>query len=127
MADAGARNTSKLLGGGALSSITKSFGGKGVDSISKTLDGIQQFLNIVQSTTPLIQEYGPMVKNLPAMYRMAKAFKEFQKDDAGTQELEEVAVSDEAAKPPVEDKQEAVSLKKAKPEQIGPPRPKLYV
>ena len=123
----GARTTSNLLSGGGLSAITKSFGGKGIDSISKTLDGVQQMLNMVQSTAPLIQEYGPMVKNLPAMYRMAKAFKDIQSEDDGKQKTEADSTPDEGAEKPKETEKPAPPVREVKKEQKGPSRPKLYV
>lgn len=47
----------------------------GIGGLAKTLDNVQQVLKMVETTTPFIQEYGPMIKNLPSMYRMMKAFK----------------------------------------------------
>src|SRR5699024_2589699 len=49
---------------------------KGIGGISKTLNNIQQELKVVETTTTLIQQYGPMVKNLPAMLKMIKALNE---------------------------------------------------
>lgn len=54
---------------------------KGINGLSGVLDNVQQFLRIVETTTPLIREYGPMIKNLPAMYRMMKAIKEIDDDE----------------------------------------------
>lgn len=54
---------------------------KGVGGLSKTLTNVQQVLKVIESTAPLIEQYGPMVKNLPAMYRMLKTFKEFENMD----------------------------------------------
>lgn len=128
MAGPGTRTTSNLLSGGGLSAITKSFGGKGIDSISKTLDGVQQVLNMVQSTAPLIQEYGPMVKNLPAMYRMAKAFKDIQSEDDDKQETDAASTPDEGAEKSKETENPAPPVSRdVKQEQKGPSRPKLYV
>lgn len=56
--------------------------------LSNTLTNVQQVLKVVQSASPMIQEYGPMVKNLPAMYRMIKAFKDVEssnEEDKGDQ------------------------------------------
>ncbi len=58
---------------------------KGIDGFSGILDNVQQVLKIVDTTTPLIKEYGPMIKNLPAMYRMVKAFKEVDSMDDETE------------------------------------------
>lgn len=48
---------------------------KGIGGFASILQNVQQVLRVVETTTPIIKEYGPMVKNLPAMYRMMKAFK----------------------------------------------------
>lgn len=53
---------------------------KGMDGLTTILGYTQQFLRVVETTTPIIQEYGPMIKNLPAMYRMFKAFKDINDD-----------------------------------------------
>ncbi|QGS68794.1 hypothetical protein CV093_10950 [Oceanobacillus sp. 143] len=65
---------------------------KGAGGLSSTLNNVQQVLKVVQSTAPLVQEYGPMVKNLPAMYRMMKAFKNFNltEDDTKVETKENV-------------------------------------
>ena len=49
---------------------------KGVNGLSKTLGHVQNVMQVVQSAAPVVEQYGPMVKNIPAMYRMMKAFKE---------------------------------------------------
>lgn len=48
---------------------------KGIGGFASILENLQQVLRVVETTTPLVKEYGPLVKNLPAMYRMLKAFK----------------------------------------------------
>src|SRR5690625_4446351 len=53
---------------------------KGLGDISKTLSNVDQVIKVVKSATPIVQEYGPMVKNLPAMYRMVKAFSQIEDD-----------------------------------------------
>ncbi len=54
---------------------------KGVDGLSKTLNGVQQFLRVVDTAAPLVKQYGPVVRNLPTMYRMMKAFKNLESAD----------------------------------------------
>ena len=51
---------------------------KGIGGFASILDNLQQVLRVVETTTPIIKEYGPMIKNLPAMYRMVKAFKSME-------------------------------------------------
>lgn len=54
---------------------------KGVGGLSGVLDNMQQVINVVQNATPIVKEYGPMVKNLPAMFRMMKAFNSLDDED----------------------------------------------
>lgn len=54
---------------------------RGGGGLSLTLDNVQQVLKVVQSTAPMIQEYGPIVKNIPALYRMMKAMKNVEDTD----------------------------------------------
>lgn len=63
--------------------------GKGLNSFQKGLGNLQQVLRLIETTTPFIQEYGPMIKNLPAMYRMMKALKNIdQLSDESNEESE---------------------------------------
>ncbi len=43
------------------------------------LNNTQQVLKTAQSIGPMIQQYGPMVKNLPAMWRLYRGFKNASK------------------------------------------------
>ncbi|WP_010094524.1 VrrA/YqfQ family protein [Ornithinibacillus scapharcae] len=54
---------------------------RGVDGISKTLNGVQQILRVVDTAAPIVKQYGPIVRNLPTMYRMVKAFKGLENND----------------------------------------------
>lgn len=68
---------------------------KGFGDLSKTLSNVDQVIKVVRSATPIVQEYGPMVKNLPAMYRMVKALSNVDSDDmelADTQMPDELKV-----------------------------------
>lgn len=60
-------------GATGIANATTADGGGG---FTKTLGNIQQVLNVAQSATPMIQQYGPMVKNLPTMISMLKALNE---------------------------------------------------
>jgi YqfQ-like protein len=65
---------------------------KGVDGLSKTLNGVQQFLRVVDTAAPIVKQYGPLVRNLPAMYRMMKAFKDIDGTDEESQTLESISL-----------------------------------
>ena len=41
---------------------------RGISGFSGVLENIQKVLKVVETTTPLIQEYGPMIKNLPEIF-----------------------------------------------------------
>ncbi|MCT2535044.1 YqfQ family protein [Aquibacillus koreensis] len=66
---------------GAAKSALGSGGG-----ITQTLANIQQVMNMAQSATPIIQQYGPMVKNIPTMLSLIKAFNEDDDEEDETKE-----------------------------------------
>lgn len=57
-------------------------------NLTETLDQIQNFLKMAQSITPKIQEYGPLIKSLPAMYAMMKDFEDEDDEEEVTDQLE---------------------------------------
>lgn len=67
---------------------------KGVGGLSNILTNVQQVLKVVESTAPIVQQYGPMIKNLPAMYRMMKAFKEIDDEESAEQQQEPIHSKD---------------------------------
>ncbi|MDL4839710.1 VrrA/YqfQ family protein [Aquibacillus rhizosphaerae] len=60
--------------------------------ITQTLANVQQVMKMAQSASPIIQQYGPMVKNLPSMLAMLKAFNEADDDEESDtdNELEDI-------------------------------------
>jgi hypothetical protein len=56
-------------GGGLLQSLSSPGG------LTNILNNTQQVLKTAQSIGPMIQQYGPMIKNLPAMWKIYKGFK----------------------------------------------------
>ncbi|MCF3941538.1 YqfQ family protein [Oceanobacillus alkalisoli] len=96
---------------------------KGISGFSGILSNIQQVLRVVETTTPMIKEYGPMLKNLPAMYRMVKAFKSI--DDLPEEEKKEEA---NIERNPEKEKNIATSkVKTTKKKNSGLSTPKLYI
>lgn len=75
----GLRQTAGILSGSH--SPIANLARKGFGDLSKTLSNVDQVIKVVQSATPIVQEYGPMVKNLPAMYRIVKALSKVDSDD----------------------------------------------
>nr|WP_263325702.1 YqfQ family protein [Neobacillus sp. Marseille-Q6967] len=96
----------QFVGGfqGSSRSVSKSGGGIGgilqtlssPDKVSGFLNNTQQVLKTAQSIGPMIQQYGPIVKNLPAMWRLYKGLKDAPSEEEGT-------IDNEADSPVVED------------------------
>lgn len=63
-------------------------------SISSMMTNVQKILKVAESVGPMVQQYGPVVKNIPAMFKIYKALKS---DDTSDEETETVkTVSEEA-------------------------------
>lgn len=63
-------------------------------AITGFLNNTQQVLNAFQQITPLVSQYGPIVKNLPAMWRLYRGFKDAtstndEEQEENTVEIEE--------------------------------------
>ncbi|WP_157801863.1 VrrA/YqfQ family protein [Gracilibacillus salitolerans] len=67
----------------------------GGSNLMGTLNNVQQVLKVAQQATPLIKEYGPMIKNAPKLINMMKALNEINDDD-DDEEQNEVDVEEEA-------------------------------
>ena len=61
-------------GGGLLQSLSNPGG------ITSILNNTQQVLKTAQSIGPMVQQYGPMIKNLPAIWKIYKGFKNANKN-----------------------------------------------
>ncbi|PAE08716.1 hypothetical protein CHI12_05140 [Terribacillus saccharophilus] len=80
--------------GAALPARSSSTGGV---SLLDMLNHTQSALRAAESFMPMVQEYGPMVKNLPSMLKMMKALKDinFDEDDEETASETEAKDKDE--------------------------------
>lgn len=58
---------------------------------TETLDHIQKLLKMAQSVTPKIQEYGPLIKNLPALLELMN-----EMDDEEESSTDQVDTEDES-------------------------------
>lgn len=90
-----------------------------IGTITNTLTKAQQVLKAVENAAPIIQQYGPMVKNLPAMFKVMKALKE--SDDA---EIDDDEYEYESTD---EDLQEKDAFYEQKEEIPGSSQPKLFI
>jgi YqfQ-like protein len=153
----GGRNQGMRTGGlGVMQQAgrTASSGGGGLGSILQTLsrpEGISGFLNntqqvikTAQTIGPMIQQYGPIVKNLPVMWKLYRGFKDLPSAES-TEENTADSVSDSEDTPVIVDAvdseeettpKKALRKKQAKTEesveenpqkQRGNSVPKLYI
>jgi hypothetical protein len=103
------------------------------DSLTGFINNTQQVLKTAQSIGPMIQQYGPIVKNLPMMWKLYKGFKDLpteeksRDDDNPIMEEQAIQVEEEPKKKPKRKKNlenEPVAERK---QQNGPSLPKLYI
>jgi hypothetical protein len=60
------------------------------------LSNAQQALKMAETAMPVIQQYGPMVKNIPQMLTLLKEFNNLEDADEATDELENVSDTSES-------------------------------
>lgn len=64
----------------------------GVGGLSGMISNTQKAIETVQKAAPVVQQvrqYGPLIRNLPSMYKMLKAIKSSSTNDVETNELED--------------------------------------
>jgi hypothetical protein len=103
------------------------------DSLSGFINNTQQVLKTAQSIGPMIQQYGPIVKNLPMMWKLYKGFKDLpteensEGDDTPITEEQSVKVEEQPKrKPKTKRISENEPVVERKPHN-GPSIPKLYI
>jgi len=118
-------------GGGLLQSLTNPSG------ITSFLNNTQQVIKTAQTITPMIQQYGPIVKNLPALWKLYRGLKNTPEDEkASVQTTGIEESSDQITAAQSEEESSSMSGKmEKKQKQISPKRdprkgtsvPKLYI
>jgi len=86
-----------------------------------TLSNVQSVLNAVETTAPIIQKYGPMIKNVPKMYQMLKAI------TSDNEKKSDLKVSQQNERTDKQHEKDAPSLPKKQKEDNGSSTPKLYI
>ncbi|MEH6994492.1 VrrA/YqfQ family protein [Neobacillus drentensis] len=131
------------LGGAQTAGRAASSGG-GVGSLLQTLsnpnsltgflNNTQQVLNSVQSITPMIQQYGPLVKNIPMMWKLYKGFKDLPTEEQSEESTPDThLMAEESVSSPAEPKKMPKKKKVIQSERVeekrpnGPSIPKLYI
>ncbi|SDD50845.1 YqfQ-like protein [Terribacillus halophilus] len=100
-------------------------------SLLDMLNHTQNALKAAESFMPMVQEYGPMVKNLPSMLKMMKALKDidFDEEEESASETEETDKNKQENEEQisVQKEKEKRSEQKAKQTKSGESLPKLYI
>lgn len=109
-------------GGGFLETL------KNPEGISNMLNNTQRVLQAAEQFTPMIQQYGPIVKNLPSIWKIMRAFK--SSDDEKTETKKEEPVKEKQS--PSKRKQQDSSSSHSETEQSTQKKkkdsvPKLYI
>lgn len=103
------------------------------NSLTGFLNNTQQVLNSVQSITPMIQQYGPLVKNIPMMWKLYKGFKDLPTEEQ-SEEIKPDLMAEESAPSTKEPKKRSKKKSVVQSESVeektrtnGPSVPKLYI
>lgn len=100
---------SRLFGGG------QSVGSAGGMDLMKMLTNTQRIIGVTRQVAPLVQQYGPLVRNLPAIWQILR-------------QPDEPSPSLPSAKQPISiSSEEAIELKDEQNTINGLPTPKLYI
>jgi hypothetical protein len=128
-------NRAVSTGSGGVSSILQTLSNP--DSLTGFLNNTQKVLNTAQSIGPMIQQYGPIVKNLPMMWKLYKGFKDLPTEEKSEKDKTEIPVTGEQTVPiEVEPKGRQKRKKNTENESEtieprrrhnGPSIPKLYI
>lgn len=130
-------NRSPMSLSGFLSGNTQQYSmlNKGIGGFANILNNVQQVLRVVETTAPIIKEYGPMIKNLPTMYRMVKAFRNMDGlgDEEDGESIDSTANTESAENNEgtqddiLEQQQSDLTEPKLKKAKDGRSTPKLYI
>jgi hypothetical protein len=93
------------------------------------LTNIQKMLGVAQNVVPMVQQYGPLVKNLPAMMKMWKELKATDDDEKEEKEEKQEEKREKKQSPPA--KRDVPTAKSTTQEKQTkdpkPSKPKLYI
>lgn len=79
-------------GGGGLGSILQTLSRP--EGLSGFLNNTQQVIKTAQTIGPMIQQYGPIVKNLPVMWKLYKGFKDLPNEENTSEAVSETEIEE---------------------------------
>jgi hypothetical protein len=122
-------------GAGGIGSILKTLSNP--NGLSGFLNNTQQVLQTAQSLGPMIQQYGPLVKNLPAMWRLYKGLKDAPSEESAVESSSNDSGSEETIQSITTGKKKKTARKSNKQVEVddikkpnkhrGSSEPKLYI
>ncbi|WP_175480318.1 VrrA/YqfQ family protein [Gracilibacillus ureilyticus] len=120
----------RFLPGKAATTTAGFSGSTGGSNLMGTLNNVQQVLKVAQQATPLIKEYGPMIKNAPKIFNMMKALNEINKEDGDNEDKEFNESVDELNMKDVQSEEEFqwdTEEQEYNTERTAESRPKLFI
>lgn len=109
-------------GGGFLETL------KNPEGISNMLNNTQRVLQAAEQFTPMIQQYSPIVKNLPSIWKLMRAFKSSDDEKAETKKEKSVIEKRSSSKRKQQDSSSSHSKPKQSPQKKKKDSvPKLYI
>lgn len=109
-----------LQGRGLLKSLTDP------STINHILTNTQKVLNTAGQVGPLVQQYGPIVKNLPMMWKLYRGLKDAPEFNENSDPSNSGSTDDPLVPSPSNSSGEEAGGSAAK-NKISPSRPKLYI
>ncbi|USK58826.1 YqfQ family protein [Peribacillus asahii] len=105
------------------------------EGITSMLNNTQKVLQAAEQFTPIVQQYGPMIKNLPSMWNIIRAFSSNDNDKKEEPKQEEnisketvtEIPTEESPKSSTEQTAQQKTDKKPKPKKKKTSGPKLYI
>ncbi|MFJ8264720.1 VrrA/YqfQ family protein [Peribacillus asahii] len=105
------------------------------EGITNMLNNTQKVLQAAEQFTPIVQQYGPMIKNLPSMWNIIRAFSSNDNDKKEEPKQEEnisketvtEIPTEESPKSPTEQTAQQKMDKKPKQKKKKTSGPKLYI
>jgi hypothetical protein len=106
------------------------------NALNGFLTNTQKVLNSAQQITPMVQQYGPLVKNIPSLWKLYRGFKDLPDADDDAVGSEEIVqnvdhTSDNIPKQKVKSKkvissEDSPTIERRK-KNVGQSTPKLYI
>ncbi|MFJ7637230.1 VrrA/YqfQ family protein [Peribacillus sp. NPDC097264] len=96
-------SSSRSSGGGILENLTKP------DSLNNMLNNTQKVLQAAEQFTPMVQQYGPVIKNLPSMWKVFRSISSSEETEKPAEENTNLTTS-----PKIQEPEPAVNSDKPK-------------